>query len=272
VNAERLVVLGWSRAILMQFAHPLIAAGVHDHSGFRASPIAAVRRLRQTVGAMLALTFGDRAQRTRAVEGIRAIHRRVNGALPETIGPYTAGTRYSAEDPALVRWVHLTLLESVIIVYEQFVAPLTPQERDDYCRESAWVPIALGARSEELPRSWESLVDALAEEYRSGRIVVSPVARELSRALLYPRGAAIAGPSMWANRLVTVGLLPPHVREDYGFVWSPRSEQALRHVTWLLRIARRLLPPVITQWRDARRLRLNGSRHPEVVDACGRAL
>ena len=28
INAERLVLLGWSRAILLQMAHPLVAAGV----------------------------------------------------------------------------------------------------------------------------------------------------------------------------------------------------------------------------------------------------
>ena len=51
LNGERLVVLGWTRAILLQFAHPLIAAGVYDHSGFRSSPLAAVQRLRHTVRA-----------------------------------------------------------------------------------------------------------------------------------------------------------------------------------------------------------------------------
>jgi len=42
INAERLALLGWSRAILLQFAHPLVAAGVADHSTFRGSPFAAL--------------------------------------------------------------------------------------------------------------------------------------------------------------------------------------------------------------------------------------
>jgi uncharacterized protein (DUF2236 family) len=61
LNAERLVLLGWTRAILLQLAHPLIAAGVYDHSSFRATPWAAVSRLHATVRAMLALSFGTDA-------------------------------------------------------------------------------------------------------------------------------------------------------------------------------------------------------------------
>src|SRR4051812_17166756 len=44
VNAERIVLLGWSRAILLQLAHPLVAAGVAEHSTFRGGPFAAARR------------------------------------------------------------------------------------------------------------------------------------------------------------------------------------------------------------------------------------
>ena len=130
VNGERLTLIGWTRAILLQIAHPLVAAGVFEHSGFRGSPVAAAARLHHTVKAMLALTFGDDAGRRRALEGILTIHRRVNGKLPEAVGVFPAGTPYSAEDPALVLWVHVTLLESLPLVYELLVAPLTASEHD----------------------------------------------------------------------------------------------------------------------------------------------
>jgi len=145
INAERIVLLGWARAILLQLAHPLVAAGVFDHSGFRGTPYAAASRLYHTVHAMLSLTFGDEAARQRTIDGIRAIHRRVNGILPEAVGPYEAGTRYSAEDPSLVLWVHATLIESVLMVYEKLVAPLTEAERDEYCQEAFPIALALAA-------------------------------------------------------------------------------------------------------------------------------
>ena len=116
INAERLLLIAWLRAMLLQFAHPLIAAGVTEHSTFRGSTAAAFTRLRQTVGAMLSLTFGTDAERQASLDVIRAIHRRVNGTLTTGCGCIPAGTRYSAEDPALLTWVHATLVESMVLV------------------------------------------------------------------------------------------------------------------------------------------------------------
>ena len=59
INREVIVVAGWGRAILLQLAHPAVAAGVHGHSSFRGSLLSSVRRLQSTVDAMLSLTFGD---------------------------------------------------------------------------------------------------------------------------------------------------------------------------------------------------------------------
>src|SRR3954469_6146298 len=102
VNGERVVLLGWPCAILMQVSHPLIAAGVLDHSTFRDSAVEPIRRLHGTVQAMLGLSFGNAAERAEVIETIRSIHTRVNGALRTGVGRYAAGTRYSAEDPALL--------------------------------------------------------------------------------------------------------------------------------------------------------------------------
>src|ERR1044071_8290984 len=157
VTAERLLLLGWSRAILLQLAHPLIAAGVYEHSGFRSSPIAAASRLHHTVGAMLDITFGNVQTCGHALDGISAIHRRVNGTLAETVGRFPAGTPYSAEDPALVLWVHATLVETMANTFEWVVGSLTADQRDRDCAEAAWVAVTLGARDADVPRTWPSM-------------------------------------------------------------------------------------------------------------------
>src|SRR5215204_3259705 len=128
INREMIVVAGWGRAILLQLAHPAVAAGVHGHSSFRGSLRASFRRLHSTVGAMLSLTFGDHEQMVTAAAGINAIHDRVRGrvpALPETPGTScaTTGGTYSAHDPELQRWVHATMLDSIPMTYERFVGP-----------------------------------------------------------------------------------------------------------------------------------------------------
>jgi len=252
VNAERLALLGWSRAILLQMAHPLVAAGVAEHSHFRASPLAAVGRLRETVRAMLALTFGDPIAHGHAIAGIRAIHARVRGELRESTGAYPAGTRYSAEDPALLLWVHATLIDSVVLIYEKLVAPLSPAERDEYCVEAAEVAVALGAESNDLPRTWIALEEYLTREYASGRIVVGQDARMIVDAILFPPLSVISGPFAWINRLVTLGLLPETVRDQYRYDWNGRRDRQLQSVLKAIRGLRRLTPRRLAHWPDAR--------------------
>jgi uncharacterized protein (DUF2236 family) len=261
INAERLVLLGWSRAILLQFAHPLIAAGITDHSGFRDKPLAAVQRLRHTVRAMLALTFGNDADRERALERIRAIHRRVHGQLSADVGPFPAGTAYSAEDPDLVLWVHATLVESVPMFYEMLIAPLAPAERDRYCAAAAPVAVALNARRGEVPCSWEALQAYLDRMHASGRTTVSAQARELAAAVLSPPFGPLGSPGAAVNRLLTLGTLPPGVRSQYGFEWTRRDDRLLQLVVPALRMSRRVLPGRLAKWKAARRLERRANLH-----------
>ena len=246
------MLLGWGRAILLQLAHPLIAAGVYEHSAFRARPWSAASRLHATVRAMLALTFGTDAQREHALHGIRTIHRRVNGRLETAVGPFPAGTPYSAEDPDLVLWVHLTLLDSIPLVYELFVGPMTAAERDEYCDEAAWVALELGARPGEVPRTFAAVRAGMHHFLGSGVIAVGPQARELAAAVLSPRAGWIVPPALWANRLITTGLLPDQVRREYGFPWDARRQAAFDRLVRGVRVLRRRAPRPIALWPEAR--------------------
>jgi uncharacterized protein (DUF2236 family) len=254
INGERLMLLGWTRAILMQLAHPLIGAGVYEHSSFRADPRTAVVRLRHTVRAMLALTFGDEAEQARAYDGIRAIHRRVHGHLSVDAGRFAAGTPYSAEDPDLVLWVHATLLESIPLVYERLIAPLSVSDRDAYCVAAAPVAVALGARDEEVPRTWAAVRHYIDATYATNTIAVTPQARELARALLAPRFAAILAPATWVNRLFALGDLPSFLREQYELSWTAGDARAYERISSILRGIRAGAPGFVALWPQARRL------------------
>ena len=252
INGERLAVLGWSRAILLQMAHPLIAAGVYDHSGFRASPLAAMQRLRHTTQAMLAITFGDQSRRAAAIAGIRKIHTRVNGSLRETVGPFPAGTPYSAEDPALLLWVHATLIESILVTYEHVVGPLCRQDLDDYCAVSAPSSVELGMREEEAPLSWASLQDCLGRIYQSGVITVGPQASEIADALLRTSIPGPLAPARWVTGTLTTGLLPSRVRDEYGLRWDASRQRRFEQLTAAIRTFRKIAPTLVTVWPDAR--------------------
>jgi uncharacterized protein (DUF2236 family) len=247
------VVVGWSRAILLQLAHPLVAAGVAEHSSFGSGGFTAVARLHHTIRAMLALVFGDAAARLAALEGIRAIHRRVHGHLPSAAGPFPAGTPYTAEDPDLVLWVHATLLESIPMVYELMVRPLTNRERDVYCDEAAATAIDLGARPDEVPRTWNATLTYLERMHGSGAIVVSAQARALASRVLSPPFATLVAPGVWVNRLVTAGLLPAPLRQQYGLPWTARHERSLRVVSRTIRATRRAMPRWAALWPEARK-------------------
>ncbi len=247
------MLLAWSRAILLQLAHPLVAAGVAEHSTFRGGPLTAVTRLHHTVRAMLALTFGDAASRERTLDTIRAIHRRVHGRLPHAVGAFEAGAPYSAEDPALLLWVHATLLDSILLVYDRVVSPLSAAERDAYCAEAAATAIALGAPADDVPRTWQALRQYMEMTLASGIIAVGPQARELAHAVLAPQMAVAVWPAVRVNRVVTVGLLPPAVREEYGFRWDTRAERYMHIVLRVIGAARRALPAAVAWWPEARR-------------------
>ena len=268
INREIVVVAGWQRAILLQFAHPLVARGVHDHSGFRAGLKASMARLRSTVGAMLALTFGDDDAAVDAAARINAVHDRVHGEIPGPAAAFDRGHRYSAHDPELLRWVHATLLESVLLAYELLVVPLTDAEKDRYCAEAAIAEPLLNLPAGSLPRDARALDGYMREMLGGGSLAVTETSRNLARAVLFPRRSLMLWPALRPVRLLTIGLLPTHIRAAYGFNWDAREERALARWTALIRTMVRVLPPIAREWPDARHRR--ASRTGQATSSTGR--
>lgn len=246
INREAIIVAAWGRAILLQLAHPSVAAGVHHHSSFRGSLRSSLRRLHSTVSAMLSLTFGDTEQMIAAAAGINMIHDRVRGHVSPT------GTAYSAHDPGLQKWVHSTLLESIPLTYERLIGSLTSRERDRYCSEAAIMEPLLGMPAGWLPRDARSLDDYMNEMLDGGGLVVTDTSRALARAVLYPPNWYVAWPAFRAIQLITLGSLPPSIRQAYGFEWGTSDARALARWTRGLRTALRLLPPIAREWPQAR--------------------
>jgi uncharacterized protein (DUF2236 family) len=247
INREMVAVAGWGRAILMQLAHPSVAAGVHHHSSFRGSMRASLRRLHSTVGAMLAITFGDTERMIAAAAGINTIHDRVRGEVDAS-----GGRTYSAHDPDLQRWVHATLVQSIPITYGLLVQPITPAQWDRYCAESAIMETLLGMPSHLLPRTMAELDGYIQAMLRSGRLEVTDTSRALARAVLYPPRWRLAWPAFRAMQLLTLGTLPPSLREAYGFEWRDRDARAFARWMSSIRTVLRILPAFARHWPMAR--------------------
>ena len=248
VNREVIVIAGWARAILLQLAHPAIAAGVHDHSSIRGNLLSSFRRLRSTVGSMLSITFGDTEQMITAAAVINSIHDRVWGRVHER-----AGEAYSAHDPDLQRWVHASLLDSIPLTYELLVGPLTVHERDRYCSEAAIMEPLLGMPDGWLPRNSAQLDTYMREMLAGGSIVVTDTSKSLAQAVLYPPYWRVAWPLFRPLHVLAIGTLPPSLRRAYGFEWRALDVRAFARWVALLRASLRLLPPRAREFLVAKR-------------------
>ena len=252
INREGIVLLGWGRAILLQVAHPLVAAAIGDFSDFDQGAAGYLRRMHRTVGAMLTLTFGTDADARAVLERINHIHDQVEGTLRETAGIFPAGTRYSARDPELLLWVHATLLDSLMLTYDLLVQPLTSTERDTFCAEAARTAVELGVPAARVPATGQALQRYFDGMLQDGSLVVTPTARAIADALFAPPLGPARMPLGAVARLVTIGLLPEDVRTGYGFVWSARHARVFNAVIGTMRRTRRVLPPMLREWRSAR--------------------
>jgi uncharacterized protein (DUF2236 family) len=65
-------------------------------------------------------------------------------------------------------------------------------------------------------------------------------------------GVHVTRPLVWFNKLPTVGLLPPAIRQAYGFPWDARHEQTLRLSAGCIRRLLALTPSVLRHWLSAR--------------------
>ena len=252
INREIIVIAGWGRAILLQLAHPLVAAGIDAHSSFRGSLGSSIRRLWSTIGAMLSLTFGEDEEAIAVAARINVIHDRVSGRLDAPAGVFPAGERYSAHQAELLRWVHATLIDSIPLTYELLVGPLTQEQRERYCVEAAVMEPLLDIPAGLLPRNTTELDAYTREILGSGKIAITPRSRALARAVLFPPRWRLLWPAFRPVQLITIGLLPGAVREAYGFDWSEREARALVRWTTALKWVRRLVPRFVCEWPASR--------------------
>jgi uncharacterized protein (DUF2236 family) len=270
LNREAMLLLGAGpRALLMQIAHPLVAAGVAEHSDFRSDPWA---RLSGTLRSYLRIVYGTTGQARAEIGRLTELHRTVRGDVVEPSARRRHGRRYSALDPDLALWVHATLVDSTIATYHSWLEPLSRADRARYYAETIPVGLAFGIPAARLPVDLDAF-----EAYRddmlgpSGEIRVGNVARELADAILHPPlGSAVAAagwPLTWLAPIAdaiparaygwlfwpSIGLLPQAVREGYALPWGLR-ERAVS--TWLVaawQAWRPVLPPEFRQMPQALR-------------------
>jgi uncharacterized protein (DUF2236 family) len=164
LNREALLLLGAGpRALLMQIAHPAVAAGVDEHSDFRTDPWG---RLAATLRSYLTIVYGSTATARAEIRRLNTLHRGIVGA------------GYSARDPELSMWVHATLIESTIVAYDAWIEPLPQARRAAFYLETRPIGRAFGVPNGRLPADLDGF-DAYLEAMLApgGPVEVSPTAR-----------------------------------------------------------------------------------------------
>jgi uncharacterized protein (DUF2236 family) len=233
INRENILLLGGGRALLMQLAHPKVAAGVDEHSDFRAHPI---RRLRRTIRMTMAIVFGDRDTALAAARGVNQAHTKVQGA------------GYRALDPDLLLWVYATLADTAVVTYEVFVKRLRPDEREKFHQEFKLLGELLGIPHDRFPNTVRDFDEYMEQMVASGPVVVDARARELAQQVMKPRVWLLPGPAMIPLNVVTTGLLAPALREQYGLAWGRRQQRAYRLAVAVVPRMIALTPPLLRVW------------------------
>jgi len=252
LDREAMLLLGAGpRALLLQIAHPSIAAGVAEHSNFREDPW---RRLDGTLRSFLTIIYGSTVAARAEIRRLNELHRGI------------VGSGYSARDPELSLWVHATLIESTIAAYDAWLEPLSRDRRARLYEETKPLARAFGITDGLLPPDLDAF-DAYCAGMLGpdGPVHPTPVARELARSILRPPLGPLAklapAPlgravrpflelvpvetyawSLWPS----VGLLPAGVREEYGLAWGPLHEVVSNWLVAGWQVWRPLIP---TAWR-----------------------
>ncbi|MER7621885.1 oxygenase MpaB family protein [Streptomyces sp. NPDC126503] len=246
-------------ALALQVAHPVIGAGVDEHSVFRTDPWGRGERSLRSV--QLWVYGGERA----AEEGrrLRELHRTIQGTDAH-------GRRYHALTPAYYSWVHATGYPVYRHGLRLLARPLTEaQERQLYAE---WLQVGrvLGIHDRDMPRTieefWPYYRRVLAEELEVTAVVRElldtdlpvpapdrgPLPLRLALRLLWP---ALRRPFLRLRAFLTVGFMPPDAREALGLEWTEGQERTLRRFARAVRLIVPVLPERLRYLPLARRAR-----------------
>jgi uncharacterized protein (DUF2236 family) len=234
VNREWLIALAGPRAILLELAHPAVAAGIAQHSNYRGDPFG---RLYRTMKTMTEISFGTETEMRAALKHFHKCHARVHSTADAC--PASAFV-YDARDPHLQLWVWATLLDSVLRVYDRFVTPLTFADKCAYYDDCVRLAQFLGISRNVIPSTYTGFNLYMGAMLYGDALHVTQDSRNVVNALFAP---SLRGDLTRLFSSVGIGLLPPRLRQEYGFAWD---ETRAKRVERLASISRRVRPWIPT--------------------------
>ncbi len=238
---------GAGYALMLQVAHPVVSAGVAEHSNFQEDPWG---RLIRTLDYVNVSVFAGDVAAAEMGRRTREMHKRIKGVMAD-------GTRYHSLEPEPFAWVHATLVHSIIKVATRFGTRPTASERETLYQDWREIGEHIGVRPRDLPESYPEFHEYVRHMERTALHPTESV-RTVLRTMKRPIGPDLpyVGERTWrlarwpasrGLRLVTIGLLGPAVRERLELPWSQADRLQFETVAALSRASGPLLPEAARQ-------------------------
>lgn len=257
IDREAILFLGAARAALLQTAHPFVAEAIVTQSRTLTDPVG---RFQRTFMVMFSMVFGRLDQALAKARALRQIHDRIRGRLAEDVGPFPKGTPYSAHDRQAMIWVHATLVDTSMRMYELLDAGLSMDDKNSFYRQSRKTAALFGLSARYLPDSWDDFSRYMDAMYKSDVLSVGTSGLKVCEFLLYGkhpdgRRTFVALPEWY--RAISLSLLPREILASYRLTYGDREA---RHAQRALKLVRRIYPLLPKSVRYV----------PPYHEACGR--
>jgi uncharacterized protein (DUF2236 family) len=262
IGKESLGFLGSGRAALLQLAHPWVANAIDQHSDTRTDPIG---RFNRTFINVFTMIFGSMEQVERSARRVHAVHKHIHGELAEDSGAFAGGSYYQANEAHAMLWVHATLWDTQIRMYELVLGELSAEEKEAYYQETKRFAWLFGIPDELIPEDWNAFQDYMERMYASDVLTVGQVGHEMGSMIFSFDMPFARMPLNWL-RTITAEVMPERLARGFGL--PAESEQRRRTFERSVRWIRRLYPRLparlryIPPYTEARR-RMDGKGHAD---------
>ena len=210
VNRHTTVFFGAGRASLLQLAHPWVAQGITHHSKTQTDPIG---RFRRTFINVFKMVYGDLDLVLDSSIHVHNIHRSIAGKLSEGSEGYKEGSSYMANQVDALIWVHATLWETSVKMFEIFNRQLTLEEKNRYYEETKLFAYLFGIPDSALPPNWNEFLEYNQTMWDSDHLAVGDVGRELAHFIFNIN--KVLSPMLNRHELHTSMMLNDRLREDF---------------------------------------------------------
>lgn len=255
--------LGAGRAALLQNAHPWVANAIKQHSRTMDDPMG---RFRGTFTNVFKMVYGSLDQVIDSALKVHHIHSHIQGEIEEDSGAFVKGSRYQANEANAMLWVHATLWETTVKMYELVIGELTDQEKETYYNEAKMFAFLFGIPEDKQPPNWHEFLAYNERMWNSDELTVRDASREIS-SFLFTFNKPLT-PVLTRFEIFTSMIMPERLREQYQLPpATPENLQLFeKYVKHLRSVYPRLpkhlryLPP----YMEAQR-RLRGKHKPGVI-------